>query len=70
METVSAASTLVEVGCEGECKERKGKQRAILMLLILTLFLILLGVNTYLIEENKNENVMTASDFIQWKEKT
>lgn len=28
METVSAASTLVEVGCEGECKERKGKQRA------------------------------------------
>lgn len=40
------------------------------MHLILTLFLILLGVNTYLIEENKNENVMTASDFIQWKEKT
>lgn len=69
METVSAASTLVEVGCEGECKEKKGKQRAILMHLILTLFLILLGVNTYLIEENKNENVMTASDFIQWKEK-
>lgn len=37
------------------------------MCFILTLSLILLSVNTFLLEENKNGNIMTAHDCIQWR---
>jgi hypothetical protein len=69
MDSVSAITNLVEVGCGGECRDtlRKEKRKFILIYIISSVTLILLSVNTILLEGEYNVTTQTITDCIQWK---
>lgn len=69
METVRVVSNLLEANCDDEFKKtfQKQKLKFVSLYIISTVVIILLCVNTILLEENQNVEQKRMSDCIQWK---
>lgn len=69
MESVSIVSNLLEANWDDDCKKslKKHKLNFIFLFVISTIVIILLCVNTVLLEEKRNTRELLTSDCIQWK---